>query len=122
MNNTKDLQEVLIAILQGAKLRGETETAAKITQAIKMLEEDNAKKSRAFQEGAAKTSEVKRLKTQETVKAFKLSLPSQERNKPVTPALAVKYIIFYADYNARPGLAIDQRTAKRHLDKYWHVV
>lgn len=68
MSFNKDLQELLNSTLQGAELRGETETAAKLTRALKMLEENNARKSRAFQEGAAKTSEVKRLKTQETVR------------------------------------------------------
>lgn len=88
MSFNKDLQELLNSTLQGAKLRGETETATKLTRAIKMLEEDNAKKSQDFREGAAKASETKRLKTQETVRAFKLSLPPQEQNKPVTSALA----------------------------------
>ena len=122
MSFNKDLQELLNSTLQGAELRGETETAAKLTRALKMLEENNARKSRAFQEGAAKTSEVKRLKTQETVRAFKLGLPPQERNKLVTPALAVKYILFHAEHSGHPNSTIDQRTAKRHLDKYWPVV
>ena len=117
MSFNKDLQELLNSTLQGAKLRGETET-----RAIKMLEEDNAKKSQDFREGAAKASETKRLKTQETVRAFKLSLPPQEQNKPVTSALAVQYIIFHAKYNGHPNSTIDQLTAKRHLDKYWRDV
>ena len=122
MSFNKDLQELLNSTLQGAKLRGETDTATKLTRAIKMLEEDNAKKSQDFREGAAKASETKRLKTQETVRAFKLSLPPQEQNKPVTSALAVQYIIFHAKYNGHPNSTIDQRTAKRHLDKYWRDV
>lgn len=116
------LQEALNSILQGAERRGNTEVVSELTPVIEMLEENNARKSRAFQEGAAKTREVKRLKTQETVGAFKLSLPPQERNKPVTPALAVKYILFHAEHSGHPNSTIDQRTARRHLDKYWRDV
>ena len=43
MSFNKDLQELLNSTLQGAKLRGEPETATKLTLAIKMLEEDIAK-------------------------------------------------------------------------------
>ena len=35
MSFNKDLQELLNSTLQGAKLRGETETATKLTRAIK---------------------------------------------------------------------------------------
>lgn len=118
----KDLQEDLNSILRGAELRGETQTASQLSCVLTKLKVNSAKKSRAFQEGAAKASEAKRLKTQETVRAFKLSLPPQEQNKPVTSALAVQYIIFHSKYNGHPNSTIDQRTAKRHLDKYWPVV
>ena len=118
----KDLQEDLNSILRGAELRGETQTASQLSCVLTKLKVNSAKKSRAFQEGAAKANEAKRLKTQETVRAFKLSLPPQEQNKPVTSALAVQYIIFHSKYNGHPNSTIDQRTAKRHLDKYWPVV
>lgn len=49
MSFNKDLQELLNSTLQGAKLRGETETATKLTRAIKMLEEDNAKSRKTFE-------------------------------------------------------------------------
>ena len=61
MSFNKDLQELLNSTLQGAKLRGETETATKLTRAIKMLEEDNAKKSQDFREGAAKVQRAPKL-------------------------------------------------------------
>lgn len=118
----KDLQEDLNSILRGAELRGETQTASQLSCVLTKLKVNSAKKSRAFQEGAEKASEAKRLKTQETVRAFKLSLPPQEQNKPVTSALAVQYIIFHSKYNGHPNSTIDQRTAKRHLDKYWRDV
>lgn len=62
MSFNKDLQELLNSTLQGAKLRGETETATKLTRAIKMLEEDNAKKSQDFPRRCRKSKRDQTLK------------------------------------------------------------
>lgn len=122
MSFPEDFQELLYSVLQGAKLRGEIETANGIDQAIKLFKENTAKKAQGFRKGAAKTNETKRLRNLETVRAFKLSLPQQERNKPVTRELVIKYVLFHATYRGRPHSTIDQRTAESHLNRYWRDV
>lgn len=124
MSSVNPLREFLESRLAAANINGgrTTVSSQEFIELLEILEDQEALERKSCQKGAANALEAKRSKIQDTVRAFKESLPQGKRAKPFTPLLITEYAIFHAKHNNRGEAAIDQRTAKKHLEKYWHLV